>query len=53
MVKAKGKVSGCFRSLQGAKTFAVLMGVVNTAMKQGVSPHIAVRSVFDGRCCVS
>ncbi|MDR2156649.1 MAG: transposase, partial [Clostridiales Family XIII bacterium] len=35
MVKTKGKVSGCFRSLQGAKTFAVLMSVIKTAIKQG------------------
>jgi hypothetical protein len=53
MIKTKGKVSGCFRSLQGAKTFAVLMSVIKTAIKQGVSPHVAVRSVFDGCCCVS
>jgi hypothetical protein len=53
MVKTTGKVSGCFRSLQGAKTFAVLMTLIKTAIKQGISPHIAVRSVFDGRGCVS
>jgi transposase-like protein len=53
MIKTKGKVSGCFRSLQGAKTFAVLMSVIKTAIKQGVSPHVAVRSVFDGCCCIS
>ena len=52
MVKTKGKVSGCFRSLDGAKTFANLMSIIKTAIKQNVSPHIAVRSVFCGRCCV-
>ncbi|MDR2360852.1 MAG: hypothetical protein LBD85_06200 [Oscillospiraceae bacterium] len=41
MVKTKGKVSGCVRSLPGAKTFAVLMSVIKAAIKQGVSPHIA------------
>jgi hypothetical protein len=53
MVKTKGKVSGCFRSLQGAVIFAGLMSVIKTAIKQGVSPHIAVRSVFDECCCIS
>jgi hypothetical protein len=48
MVKTKGKVSGCFRSLQGAKIFANLMSVTKTAIKQRVSPFTAVRDVFAG-----
>jgi hypothetical protein len=53
MVKTKGKVSGCFRSLTGAKIFAVLMSVIKTAIKQNISPHVAVRSVFNGCYCIS
>lgn len=53
MVKTKGKVSGCFRSLEGAKAFTALMSVIKTAIKQDVFPHSAVRSVFNGECCVS
>ena len=52
MVKTKAKVSGCFRSLQGAKVFANLMSVIKTATKQMVSPHVAIRSVFAGDCCI-
>ena len=52
MVKTKQKVSGCFRSLDGAKVFAGLMSVIKTAIKQEVSPYIAVRSVFKGECCL-
>ena len=52
MVKTKGKVSGCFRSLQGAKIFANLMSVTKTAIKQGVSPFVAVRDVFAGQACL-
>jgi hypothetical protein len=52
MIKTKGKVSGCFRSLDGAKAFANLMTIIKTAIKQNVSPHIAVRSVFNGHCCL-
>jgi transposase len=46
MVKTKGKVSGCFRSLQGAKIFANLMSVTKTAVKQSVSPFVALKDVF-------
>ena len=53
MIKTKGKVSGCFRSLDGAKTFANLMSIIKTARKQNVSPHIAIRSVFSGSCCLA
>jgi cell division protein FtsB len=53
MVKTKGKVSGCFRSLEGAKIFASLMSIVKTAIKQEIPPHVAVRSVFNGCCCVT
>jgi len=52
MLKTKGKVSGCFRSLNGAKTFANLMSVVKTAIKQSVSPHVAIRGVFNGEGCL-
>ena len=52
MIKTKGKVSGCFRSLDGAKTFANLMSIIKTAIKQNIPPHVAVRSVFSGCCCV-
>jgi len=53
MIKTKGKVSGCFRSLAGARIFAVLMSVIKTAIKQNISPHVAVRSVFNGHYCIS
>jgi hypothetical protein len=53
MIKTKGKVSGCFRSLVGARIFAVLMSVIKTAIKQNVSPYVVVRSVFNGRYCIS
>jgi len=48
MIKTKGKVSGCFRSLNGARVFANLMSIIKTAIKQNISPHLAVRSVFSG-----
>lgn len=35
MAKVKMKISGCFRSIEGARVFAVLRGAAETARKQG------------------
>ena len=35
MMKVHQKISGCFRTLQGAENFAALRSVVSTARKQG------------------
>ena len=48
MIKTKGKVSGCFRSLDGAKIFANLMSIIKTAIKKNLSPYSAVRTIFSG-----
>jgi len=37
MMKVKAKISGCFRSLGGAKRFATLRGFIDTARKRGWS----------------
>lgn len=53
MVKTKGKVSGCFRSLNGARAFANLMSVIKTAIKQNISPYYAICNIFLGRTCLA
>ena len=35
MMKLKQKISGCFRSLQGAKDFTLIRTLIGTAKKQG------------------
>lgn len=49
MMKVKQKVSGCFRSIVGARTFATIRGYVSTARKQGHRAIDALRAVFDNR----
>jgi transposase len=35
MMKLKQKISGCFRSVEGANDFAVIRTLIGTAKKQG------------------
>jgi transposase len=35
MMKLKQKISGCFRSVQGADDFAVIRTLIGTAKKRG------------------
>jgi hypothetical protein len=34
MAKLKMKISGCFRTIEGARVFAILRGTAETARKQ-------------------
>lgn len=46
MMKVKLKISGCFRSLNGAKYFARIRSYITTARKQGINAFQAIRSLF-------
>jgi transposase len=48
MVKVKQKVSGGFRTLEGAKRFGRIRGYISTARKQAKNVFEAIREAFDG-----
>jgi len=48
-VKVKHKISGCFRSPQGADYFCRIRGYVSTLRKQGFSVLEGLTSVFTGQ----
>jgi transposase len=49
MIKIQQKVSGCFRSMDGAKVFCHIRGYLTTCRKQGVSAAEALTLLFQGK----
>lgn len=48
IIKTQQKVSGCFRSQEGAQAFCRIRGYISTLKKQGRNVLTALRSVFTG-----
>jgi transposase len=48
MVKLHGKISGCFRTFNGAQVFCRIRSFISTCKKNEISPFIALRELFDG-----
>jgi transposase len=49
MIKTKTKVSGCFRSLDGAHSYLKIMSFVGTAKKHGFNAYQAIRQAISGK----
>ena len=49
MFKVKLKVSGCFRSLKGAKDFAAITSYVGTARKHGIPAFRAIKDAISNK----
>ena len=48
MFKVKQKVSGCFRTVDGAKAFAAATSYISTARKNGINAFQAIRNALLG-----
>lgn len=48
MIKVQQKVSGCFRSTQGAATFCAVRSYLSTARKQGLNLMDSIKAAFAG-----
>jgi transposase len=48
MVKVKQKVSGCFRTVEGAERFGRVRGYISTARKNAKNVFDAIRDAFNG-----
>ena len=48
MVKVKTKVSGCFRSEEGAQEYLTIMSYIGSARKHGINAFKAIREALNG-----
>lgn len=48
MTKVHQKISGCFRSMQGAKMFCLIRSYILTSRKHGIMPMEALQMLFKG-----
>jgi len=49
MTKVQQKISGCFRSMDGAKTFCRIRNYLSTCRKQGLTASKALSYLLDGK----
>ena len=48
MTKAKTKISGCFRTIEGAQEYLDIMSYASTARKLGYNAYLAIKNAISG-----
>ena len=48
MIKIKTKISGCFRSEEGAQEYLTIMSYIGSARKHGINAFTAIREALNG-----
>ena len=46
--KIKTKISGCFRSIEGANNYANILSIIKTSIKRGINPYETIIKIFIG-----
>jgi transposase len=49
MMKVQQKISGCFRTWEGAKIYCRIRGYISTCLKQGMTASDAVKLIFQDK----
>ena len=47
LFKIKTKVSGCFRSMDGAENYANAISIIKTSIKRNINPYDSICKIFD------
>lgn len=47
MFKIKNKISGCFKSIEGAENYASILSIIKTGIKRNINPYESICNIFN------
>ena len=47
MFKIKNKISGCFKSIEGAENYASILNIIKTSIKRNINPYESICNIFN------